>query len=147
MMEQLMTNWFSARILLAGFILLFAALILFLVVGNLRQDTTEADLPDPEYIGQPDEAAIASAYEAREATDSSSDDGPGGFTTDLTGDAPTPASEVATGDDDTPPAPPREASTSGSQTQASQDTTTTDSANTATGGVIAENGFLKYYHR
>ena len=39
-----MTNWFSARILLAGFILLFAALILFLVVGNLRQDTTEAVL-------------------------------------------------------------------------------------------------------
>jgi len=44
MMGELMANWFSARILLAGFIILFAALLLFLVVGNLRQNTTEAVL-------------------------------------------------------------------------------------------------------
>lgn len=36
-----MANWFSARILLAGFILLLATLLVVLVAGNLRRDTRE----------------------------------------------------------------------------------------------------------
>ena len=39
-----MANWFSARILLAGFILMLATLLIVLVVGNLRQSRTEAVL-------------------------------------------------------------------------------------------------------
>lgn len=37
-----MANWLSARILLAGFILLLATLLTVLVVGNIRQESTEA---------------------------------------------------------------------------------------------------------
>ncbi len=43
-MSRIMTNWFSARILLAGFILLLATLLVVLVVGNLRQGKTDAIL-------------------------------------------------------------------------------------------------------
>ena len=39
-----MANWFSARILLAGFILLLATLLVVLVVGNLRQSNTDVVL-------------------------------------------------------------------------------------------------------
>lgn len=39
-----MANWFSARILLAGFILLLATLLIVLVVGNLRRDSTDVIL-------------------------------------------------------------------------------------------------------
>jgi len=36
-----MANWFSARILLAGFILLLATLLIVLVAGNLRRDAVD----------------------------------------------------------------------------------------------------------
>jgi len=39
-----MANWFSARILLAGFILLLTALLVVLVVGNIRSGPPEAIL-------------------------------------------------------------------------------------------------------
>ena len=39
-----MTNWFSARILLAGFILLLALLLIVLVAGNLRRDNVDVVL-------------------------------------------------------------------------------------------------------
>ena len=39
-----MANWFSARILLAGFILLLAILLIVLVAGNLRRDSVDVVL-------------------------------------------------------------------------------------------------------
>lgn len=40
-MRKIMANWFSARILLAGFILLLAILLIVLVAGNLRRDPAD----------------------------------------------------------------------------------------------------------